>query len=228
MLYVVDGGIHDNLALAQLIMRRQKRILCVLAGIDAKDDLGELVKTIQRCIRDKYCTFYVPNDMTKSWESYFDEFKKDKNMRYLHLGIRYGWKNHTWQSVETGQEHGHLVIVKNRLRNDMKGKFKIEPLIKESDVTGKPYEPSEFDFGFDEEDWEEISNFDDLGGFWCCDRCHVGSNDGTCFGKLARWPDLSAANYLWMSPMIFNGLARLGHNESDLPIETVIGKLPSV
>merc|ERR1719401_1853934 len=42
MLYVTDGGVIDCTALVQLIRRRCRRILLVLAASDPEDDLGVL------------------------------------------------------------------------------------------------------------------------------------------------------------------------------------------
>lgn len=60
----------------------------------------------------------------------------------------------------------------------------------------------------------------DLGGLGCCDFCHFyGCN---CARK---FPHLTGANYLYLTPLLFSNLCRLGHDISEEVVEVMLSHL---
>mmetsp|Transcript_1271 Transcript_1271/g.1714 ORF Transcript_1271/g.1714 Transcript_1271/m.1714 type:complete len:983 (+) Transcript_1271:43-2991(+) len=226
MIYVTDGGAYDCTTLTQLVLRRTERIFLVLAAMDPNDELGVLRTAMDDCVARKLCSFYDPEHPKRDIKVYLDRFKEDTSMPHMHIGINYGWS-------EGKEEAGTLIIVKNRLRQtaDASGKttihslHTIEPWLTEEEITGTACEDDasdysvDYGFDFDREEWDHLKGAEELGGVCCCDSCHHRCN----FGK--KWPQLTGVNYLWLSPMLFNMLCRLGHSESAVPAEIITGPL---
>jgi len=116
MLYVTDGGVKDCTALLQLLRRRCKRILLVLAALDPEDDLNVLRTAFQEAFSEKLAHCFNPKEPRFGVEMLFEEFKKDRSIGYLHLGISY-----CWDEGEESNLFGDLYIVKNRLPPTLRG-----------------------------------------------------------------------------------------------------------
>eukprot|EP00928_Gymnodinium_smaydae_P011266 TRINITY_DN14181_c0_g1_i2.p1 TRINITY_DN14181_c0_g1~~TRINITY_DN14181_c0_g1_i2.p1 ORF type:complete len:995 (+),score=233.60 TRINITY_DN14181_c0_g1_i2:123-2987(+) len=213
MLYVTDGGVQDCTALVQLMRRRCERILLVLAAQDPDDDLGVLRAAMQCAKREKLGCFYDPSDPQRDIDIMFEEYKSNRDMTDLHVGIRYGWDFHAKRGTGT---HGHLVIVKNKLPENVDNfRFKLDvvPHITESEVMGESVPDWEDFKGVDLED----AQYSELGGMGCCDCCHT-SSLGNCGRK---WPQLTFTGYLYLTPQICNGLSRLAHAMSERSISLI-------
>merc|ERR1712196_264299 len=109
-----------------------------------------------------------------------DAWMEDDNMHYLHIGIKYGWGEGEASSVSS--KHGQLVIVKNRLRPEYLPweEVKVQPLLRQDEIAGRPCREDELivkDQEFDEEAFEDLYQTD-LGGLGCCDCCHSHCNVG--------------------------------------------------
>mmetsp|Transcript_48133 Transcript_48133/g.112561 ORF Transcript_48133/g.112561 Transcript_48133/m.112561 type:complete len:1004 (+) Transcript_48133:93-3104(+) len=227
MLYITDGGVEDCTGIIQLMRRQCERILLVLAAADAHDDL-QVFKDAMHVAVDKLHlgSFYDPSDAQADVKILLEKFKENKAMKHLHLGIRYGWSTSGSPEVK----YGHLHIVKNRLPPEMATQ-EVRPLISEAEVTGdsnhaqhhhhhhrhhdahdvkaKPARSSSRPhIESTQEEWGKLKETD-LGGFGCCDCCH--RNGGNCG---AKFPHLTGANYLWLTPTLFSSLCRLGHQLS--------------
>jgi len=216
-LYITDGGCRDCTTLRQLLLRRQERILLILAASDPSDDLGVL-KTAMHVVNDVgLANFYDPQDPRKYLVGdggLLQEFKEDKHMSTLHMGISY-------RPTDTEpHKTGHLYIVKNRLPPDQKGHI-VEPHLTVEEMCGevsrgcgdcpdgvKP---------FDKEVWAEMTT-EELGSFCCCDCMHTNGICGNCGPK---FPHGSFANFMYMTPMWCSSLVRLGFDVSEDAVHLV-------
>jgi len=213
MLYVTDGGVRDCTALVQLMLRKQKRILLVLAASDPHDDLGVLKAAMQEARKQEIGTFFNPKDPTKDVQLLFDRFKNDTSLPYLHLGISYGWDLDK-------KEEGDLFIIKNRLFEGFENHelHKIQRPLTESQITGDRGMQNTYEKELvldDEESWEGLTT-DQLGPFGCCDCCHTrGLNCGP------KFPHGTATGYLYLSPQWCNSLMRLGHTIAEGVVRVV-------
>jgi len=207
MLYVTDGGVKDCTALVQLMMRKCKRILLVLAAADPNDELAVLKAAMEVAKEHKIGSFYDPVDPRRDVSVMFEEYKKDRAIPYLHIGISYCWP-------ESGEEmtSGHIYIVKNRLPPEYEGQ-PCQPHISEEEVRGEPVMtersiPAE---------WEDLTT-DQLGPFGCCDCCHTrGLNCGP------KFPHGSFTGYMYLSPQWCNSLTRLGYALSEQAVQKLTG-----
>jgi len=213
MLYVTDGGCRDCCTLVQLMMRRQERILLVLAAADPHDDLDVFKKAMGMVKQLEYASFYNPEDPRLDVESMLAHFKFDKTMPYLHLGIAYPEKENE------GRKFGNLFIVKNRLPPGFEGKL-VEPHLTQEEVEGKVQrgygQQPEGIKEFDREEWGKMTT-DNLGPFCCCDFSHTKSlcNCGP------KFPHGNFVNFMYMSPMWCSSLARLAYDVSEQVVNKV-------
>eukprot|EP00403_Amphidinium_massartii_P008608 CAMPEP_0178412400 /NCGR_PEP_ID=MMETSP0689_2-20121128/21997_1 /TAXON_ID=160604 /ORGANISM="Amphidinium massartii, Strain CS-259" /LENGTH=984 /DNA_ID=CAMNT_0020033649 /DNA_START=36 /DNA_END=2991 /DNA_ORIENTATION=+ len=217
VLYVTDGGVEDCTGLIQLMQRRCKKILLVLAAADPNDELAVLKEAMHVAVdKLKLGSFYDPTDAHRDVKILLEKFKDStrKDEPFLHLGIRYGWDtSYEWESPRSSRQvYGDLYIIKNRLPQSMSEQT-VRPLISESEVVGEPVAKSTKAVGAKSVDdkQEDLAGMKetDLGGLGCCDCCHRrGANCG------AKFPHLTAANYIWLSPTLFSSLCRLGHDLS--------------
>eukprot|EP00928_Gymnodinium_smaydae_P027933 TRINITY_DN21443_c0_g1_i1.p1 TRINITY_DN21443_c0_g1~~TRINITY_DN21443_c0_g1_i1.p1 ORF type:complete len:1054 (-),score=118.77 TRINITY_DN21443_c0_g1_i1:114-3134(-) len=191
LLYVTDGGVQDCTTILQLLRRKTKLMLLALAGADAEDDLGVLRAMMRYAAEERLASFYDIDDPSRSVAILLDEFKDRSDWTYFELGVRYG--GYTDEPL-----HGRLVIVKHRLPPQMEG----EPceLVTEEEVLGIGPSMSN---GCDDLCPE------DLGGLGCCDCCH---RNGCNCGR--KFPHLTCTGYLWLTPMLYSSLCRLGFNIS--------------
>merc|ERR1712242_173670 len=101
----------------QLLRRRHKRILLVLAAGDPEDDLIVLKSMLDLAREARICTFFDPEEPRREVVAMLDCFKHDTTRKsWLHIGIYYGWG----PADPAGPDDlvpviGKLVIVKNRL-----------------------------------------------------------------------------------------------------------------
>jgi len=204
MLYVTDGGVRDCTAILQLMRRRCERILLVLAAGDPCDELSVLRVAMEAAVEDRIGSFYDPEDPKRDIRIALETFRDNPEQAYLHLGIRYGWG-----PKDDGS--GDLFIVKNRLPPSLAGAA-VRPLLTEEEVKGQGISK---DFGPYKDTWAGLQTAE-LGGFGCCDCCHRrGCNCG------AKFPHLTGANYLYLTPMLFSSLSRLGFEVSKDVVERV-------
>lgn len=205
LLYVTDGGVRDCTGIVQLMQRRCPRILLVLANADPRDELAVLRAAIQDAAEQRLGSVYDPDDARRDLRILLEEFQRDQTKTSLRLGIRYGW------DVEDGKGTlGQLVVVKNRLPPSLE-ELPAEPLLTEEEVRQGG--------GSRRNDEAKATSrrARDLGGWGCCDCCHRhGCNCGP------KFPHLTAANYLWLTPTLFGSLCRLGHDLSEEAINTVV------
>lgn len=89
LMYVTDGGCRDCVTLTQLVLRRQKKILMVLAASDPHDELGVLRTAIDICKGLGFVNFYDPIDPRRDLNDMFTDFKMNGNRRHMHIGIYY-------------------------------------------------------------------------------------------------------------------------------------------
>merc|ERR1719203_1912283 len=115
MLYITDGGCRDCTTLRQLVLRRQERILMVLAACDPDDDLLVLKNAMQICRDLELCSFFDPADPRRDMRIKLKEFKENKKECLLHIGIRYDEVKNGELAEAQPAMTGHLYIVKNRL-----------------------------------------------------------------------------------------------------------------
>lgn len=213
MLYVTDGGCRDCTTLVQLCRRRQERILLVMAASDPHDELAVLKVAIEMAKNLEVATFYNPIDPRVDIHSMFTHFKLDRSVGYLELGITYPATRYHPQSF------GHLYIVKNRLPPEFDGRS-VLPHLTEAEVRGEcgPGEAPQPEgmVPFDEEAWGKMT-MDNLGPFCCCDISHTGSC-GNCGPK---FPHGSFTNFMYMTPMWCNSLARIAHSMSSEAVSRV-------
>jgi hypothetical protein len=198
LLYVTDGGVQDCTALVQLMRRRCERILLVLAAADPGDELLVLRSAMDMAVTEHLGSFYDPEDARRDVRILLDEYGKDKSSPYLHLGIRYGWS-----SAAEPEGLGQLFVVKNRLPPAFADR-PAPPLLTEAEIVAgeaPALAPGETP--------KKELKATELGGFGCCDCCHRrGCNCGR------KFPHLTGANYLWLTPQLFSSLCRLGHELS--------------
>mmetsp|Transcript_93528 Transcript_93528/g.273875 ORF Transcript_93528/g.273875 Transcript_93528/m.273875 type:complete len:935 (+) Transcript_93528:84-2888(+) len=202
LLYVTDGGVQDCTGVVQLLRRHCERILLVLAAADPHDELGVLRTAMDVAAAEKLAAFYDPEEPRRDVRELLEEFALDKAMPFLHIGIRYGWGSTRGAEIATGT----LFIVKNRLPAALE-KLPVEPLLTEEEIRSDSWGPRQA-----VADCEALAGLQtsDLGGLGCCDCCHRrGCN---CGGK---FPHLTGANYLWLTPQLFSSLCRLGHELSE-------------
>jgi len=201
LLYVTDGGVQDCTAIVQLMRRQCKRILLVLAAADPQDELTVLKTAMAHAIDQQVGSFFDPSGKHRHVGAILNDYSEDKEMPYLHLGIRYGgWKRN--DGVEELAAFGELFIVKNRLPDSFSN-LQATPLITEEEVTGAIGPVVDFTDAI-----ETGKLAKDLGGIGCCDCCHLGCNCGR------KFPHLTGLNYLWLTPTLFGSLCRLGHEVS--------------
>lgn len=123
-------------------------------------------------------------------------------MPFLRLGIRYGGWSRA-KEAPTFSLLGELLVVKNRMPPSLRGMQAGSLLTEEEVKSGKP--SSGRTLGC-----RQALEAEDLGGFCCCDCCHgIGCNCGP------KFPHLSGANYLWLTPILFANLCRLGYEASE-------------
>eukprot|EP00933_Yihiella_yeosuensis_P012914 TRINITY_DN12232_c3_g1_i1.p1 TRINITY_DN12232_c3_g1~~TRINITY_DN12232_c3_g1_i1.p1 ORF type:complete len:208 (-),score=30.59 TRINITY_DN12232_c3_g1_i1:88-663(-) len=189
--------------------------------MDKDDDLKVLRHAMELATAVyHYGSFYDPRDPTRDYRIMLDEFKHDKSIPLLEIGIRYGWDSKTEAAnpnIEGAASHGTLWICKNRLPPEFDS-IPVQPPITEGEVRGV-HSWSETDM-FDSEG--EVEAFGrmmqaDLGGVGCCDCCHVNRCN---FG--AKFPHLSFTGYMWLTPKLFTSLSRLGHAMSDAVIQRML------
>jgi len=219
-LYVTDGGCRDCITLRQMVLRRQEKILLVLAASDPNDDL-EVVKKAMVIVQDVgLASFYDPRDPRKCLigdGGLLDEYKNDKSMATLHIGI--GYPKTDTKPAKTG----HLYIVKNRLPPDQE-EHHVEPHLTVEEMCGqvergcchcadgvKPFDP---------DDWDGMTT-DKLGSFCCCDCMHTNGIWGNCG---PTFPHGSFANFMYMTPIWCSSLARLGFDVSEEAVRLVSQK----
>uniref|UniRef100_A0A7S1RQN3 Uncharacterized protein n=1 Tax=Alexandrium catenella TaxID=2925 RepID=A0A7S1RQN3_ALECA len=201
LLYVTDGGVQDCTGIVQLLRRRCERILLALAAADPRDELGVLRTALDVAVSEKLASFYDPEEPRRDVRVALEEYARDRSITCLHIGVHYGWGSTQGGESTTGM----LLVVKNRLPPSFE-KLPVEPLLTEEEVARTSSWGSR-----KAEDCEACSglNVSDLGGLGCCDCCHrKGCN---CGGK---FPHLTGANYLWLTPQLFSSLCRLGHEVS--------------
>uniref|UniRef100_A0A7S1LR21 Uncharacterized protein n=1 Tax=Alexandrium catenella TaxID=2925 RepID=A0A7S1LR21_ALECA len=202
MLYVTDGGVRDCTAITQLLRRRSRRILLVLAAADPRDELGVLKTALEVAREERLASFFDPKDPRRDLQATFELFKEQKDDHYFHLGICYCWDQAG--DVNNSEEIGDLYIVKNRLPPEFEEQA-VAPLLTEEEITDGPG-------GFrgrDEECADRDLTASELGPFGCCDCCHTrGMNCGP------KFPHGGFTGYLYLTPQWFNSLARLGFSMS--------------
>lgn len=186
--------------------------------MDPNDELEVLRTAMKECMTKRLFTFHDPKDPEADVNVLLDAWKEDKSMPFMHVGIRYGW---TLKECT-----GHMIIVKNRIRPECQP-WPVKPLLSHREITRLPCDDPCGDPEFDDFAYSDPQYFldkdlsqEDLGGLLCCDQCHL---SGCNFG--GNWPQLGGANYLWLTPQLFNGLCRLGYNESEVPIKVITGAL---
>jgi len=212
MLYVTDGGVRDCTAVGQLLRRRSRRILLVLAAADPRDELGVLKTALEVAREDRLASFFDPDDPRRDLQASFELFKARKDAPYLHIGICYCWNEDG--DVDSEPVTGHLYIVKNRLPPEFEGRS-LAPLLSEEEVTDTPGGWC----GQDEDGFGELAA-DELGPFGCCDCCHQrGLNCGP------KWPHGGFTGYLYLTPQWFNSLSRLGFEVSGKAVATISSSL---
>lgn len=202
MLYVTDGGVRDCTAITQLLRRRSRRILLVLAAADPRDELGVLKTALEVAREERLCSFFDPEDPRRDLQATFELFKEKKDAPFLHLGLCYCWDE--VGDVDSDAEMGHLYIVKNRLPPEFEGR-PVAPLLSEEEVIDSPGGWC----GQDESCGDRELAADELGPFGCCDCCHAkGLNCGP------KFPHGGFTGYLYLTPQWFNSLTRLGFSMS--------------
>eukprot|EP00930_Biecheleria_cincta_P046200 TRINITY_DN31870_c0_g1_i1.p1 TRINITY_DN31870_c0_g1~~TRINITY_DN31870_c0_g1_i1.p1 ORF type:complete len:985 (-),score=107.33 TRINITY_DN31870_c0_g1_i1:54-3008(-) len=212
MLYVTDGGVQDCTAITQLILRKCERILLVLAASDPEDDLAVLKTTmLDMTFEHKLASFFDPSDPTRDVFALLDDFKRDTDIPYIEMGIRYGWtKADDEESAQQGGiRFGKLWVVKNRLPNEFSN-MPIEPLLTEDEI--RHGETVFADSSSEEEEADDSSElmYDELGGVFCCTACH---KQGCNVGR--KFPHLTFTGYMWLTPQLFSSLSRLGYALSE-------------
>lgn len=91
MLNVTDGGVCDCTAIVQLMRRRCKRILLVLAAGDAGDNLGVLKSAMEYAAKEKVGSFFDIDEPRRCLEVLLDNFKRYSHLSHFRLGICYSW-----------------------------------------------------------------------------------------------------------------------------------------
>jgi len=212
LIYVTDGGVQDCTGIVQLLRRRCERILLVLAASDPNDELGVLRTAMNVAGTEKLASFYNPEDPRVDVRVLLDEYAQSKSMPYLNIGIHYGWGSSDPEDDATGV----LLIVKNRLPPTLE-KLPVQPLLTEEEIRSDVANPKKAHWNTesDRQAWANL-NMADLGGLGCCDCCH---RSGFNFG--GKFPHLTGANYLWLTPQLFNSLCRLGHEVSQEIVEKI-------
>jgi len=195
------------------MMRRQERILLVLAAADPHDDLGVFKAAMAMVKQLELASFYNPNDPRLDVESMLAHYKFDKSMPYLQIGIHYPEKD------GEGRKFGNLFIVKNRLPPEFEGKL-VEPHLTEEEVRGEVERgmgaTPEGIKPFDRAEWGKMTT-DDLGPFCCCDFAHT---KGFCACG-PKWPHGNFVNFMYMTPMWCSSLARLAYDMSEQVVKKV-------
>lgn len=203
LVYVTDGGVQDCTAIVQLMRRRRKRILLVLAAADPHDELEVLWSAMCCAIDQQVGTFFDPSGNYRDVRAVMQEFGDRKEMAFLRLGIRYGGWSGAKEEAATLSLLGELLVVKNRMPPCLRGMQAGSLLTEEEVKSGRP--SSGRTLGC-----RQALEAEDLGGFCCCDCCHgIGCNCGP------KFPHLSGANYLWLTPILFANLCRLGYEASE-------------
>jgi len=200
MIYVTDGGVKDCTGLVQLMHRRCKRILLVLAAFDPRDELVVLVSAMAEAEARTLGTFYNPVDPRLGVQVILENFKKDKRAISMHIGICYSHNS----LVRTG----HLFIVKNRLPTQAIGS-PVMPLLTPELIRGERSLE-------EEERLPGTMTTDQLGSIGCCDCCHNG-----CLNFGPKFPHGNIPGYLYLTPQWCNGLIRLGHSLSEDVVKQV-------
>mmetsp|Transcript_52669 Transcript_52669/g.140438 ORF Transcript_52669/g.140438 Transcript_52669/m.140438 type:complete len:946 (-) Transcript_52669:8-2845(-) len=210
LLYVTDGGVTDCTALVQLMRRRCKRILLVLAAADADDDLLVLKSAMESAEKEQVGSFFDPEEPRRDIRVLFKRFKETKNAPYLHLGICYSWDNQQ-EEVQTGE----VFIVKNRLPPEFCGQ-PLQPQLTVDEICGISSRENARDAMIRTDRWGDLTS-DQLGPFGCCDCCH----SVRCLNLGPRFPHGTFPGYLYLTPQWCNSLARLGFAVSGRAVEDV-------
>jgi hypothetical protein len=205
MLYVTDGGAQDCTCIIQLIRRKRARILLVLAAADPDDELRVLRTTMHSAVEEKLCSFFDPAEPLRNITFTLEEWANDKSRCYFELGICYGSRG---QLDGSTQELGRLVVVKNRLPDDLRD-MPARPHITESEVLGQE-DVLQASAG------EKTRKSAELGAACCCDCIH---GRGLNCGR--KFPHLTAANYMWLTPLTFSSLCRLGYLMSKDAVQVI-------
>merc|ERR1712079_480789 len=145
-------------------------------GSDPTDDLGVLKAAIGIVSDLGLANFYDPREPRRDLQCLFKEYKADRSIITLHIGIYY------YETADEPAKTGHLYIVKNRLPPSHEGK-KVEPHITQEEMIGaceRGKGPSPLgDKMFDPEVWHDV-NTDQLGSLCCCDCSHTNGVRGDC------------------------------------------------
>eukprot|EP00931_Biecheleriopsis_adriatica_P003985 TRINITY_DN105724_c0_g1_i1.p1 TRINITY_DN105724_c0_g1~~TRINITY_DN105724_c0_g1_i1.p1 ORF type:complete len:1073 (+),score=121.40 TRINITY_DN105724_c0_g1_i1:187-3219(+) len=204
LLYVTDGGVQDCTGILQLLRRRTARILLALAASDPDDNLAVLRETMHYAAAEKLASFYDPRDPRRNVDYVLDDFKYDKTLTHIVLGIRYLGEDLSVEPIT-----GRLVVVKNRLEPDParapEQLLTEEEILQSTQATLDPPRPR----------WQDVDLLQtDLAGC-CCDCCHVNMcNIGP------KFPHISNANQC-LTPTLFSALCRLGYRLSAEAVEAI-------
>mmetsp|Transcript_59124 Transcript_59124/g.108691 ORF Transcript_59124/g.108691 Transcript_59124/m.108691 type:complete len:128 (+) Transcript_59124:3-386(+) len=88
------------------------------------------------------------------------------------------------------------------------------PLLTEDEIRGFTKEGEGV---ADDPEWKSMKATD-LGGLGCCDCCHT-----RCRCNVGgKFPHLTGANYLWLTPHLFSSLCRLGYESSQEACEELL------
>ncbi|CAK0804641.1 unnamed protein product, partial [Prorocentrum cordatum] len=197
LVYVTDGGVSDCTGIVQLMRRRRRHILLVLAAADPFDELGVLRTAMDVAVSEKIGNFYDLSDERRHVKILLEEYRSREDWTYLELGIRYGWR------FEGSGALGRLVVVKNRLPRTGRHEQQVcRPLLTEERICG---EADTDDDALSSDDPLSKMREVDLGGLGCCDCCHTHS--ANCGGK---FPHLGFTGYLWLTPTLFTASAASG------------------
>jgi len=201
LVYVTDGGLLDNTGVMQLLRRRCRRILLVYGGNDPQERFKWLVKLTEAAATERIASFYDPVDPRRDVRETWQEYSKDAQAPYLHLGIYYGWG-----SGPEERSIGDLFIVTNNRVTPCLRAMRVQPLLTEDEIRGSEAAHGPTCMG-------RLRQVD-LGGC-CCDCCHW---NGLNFGR--KFPNPHNANQC-LTPQLFNSLCRLGFCVSEEAVEAV-------
>lgn len=206
MLYVSDGGVQDCTGVTQLLRRRCKRILLILAAEDPDDNLTCLRDMIRLAKSMKLGSFYDPMDPRRDIAVTLDEFQHSKNRRQLRIGICYGRELNAARRVEPRQI-AFMWVVKSRLPPDMED-MEVEPPLSEVEICGSS--GAAVAHGR-----LAGTRLNKLAGC-CCDVCHTRE----CFPCCSKFPHVRNANQC-LTPELFSSLSRLGYRLSRGAVEEI-------
>lgn len=197
LLYVTDGGVQDCTAMLQLMRRSCKRILLILAASDPYDQLDVLINAMNLAASEQIASFFDTKDPKRDLRILFAEYRQQTDWTCFKLGIRYGWQYNA-DAAQTGT----ILVVKNRLPRFSENQV-CRPLLTEDVICGVGNLETDV-LSYDSGLAQTLEA--QLGGIGCCGCCHeFGCNCGR------KFPHLSSAGYLWLTPQLFSSLCRLGH-----------------